>query len=61
MYVRGNNKGTDSTKNNDSIMSGVVLAWTKIVEAQRAQTAVLNTLTESRQFDKKNYPKSNRR
>ena len=39
------------TKNDDHIMGGGVLAWTKRVEAQRAQAAVLNTLTESRQFD----------
>ena len=52
MYVGGNHKGTDSNKNDDCIMSGGVLAWYKGVEAQRAQAAVLNVLTKSRQFDK---------
>ena len=28
------------------------MAWAKRVEVQRAQAAILNTLTESRQFDK---------
>ena len=32
-------------KNDDHIMSGGVLAWAKRVDAQRAQAAVLNTLT----------------
>ena len=32
--------------------SGGILAWSKRVEAQRAQAAVLNTLSESKQFDK---------
>ena len=41
-----------ATKNNGHITSGGMLAWTKRVEAQRAHVAVLNTLTESRQFDK---------
>ena len=41
-----------ATKNDDHIMSGGVLAWAKRVEVQRAQAAVLNTLAESRQFDK---------
>ena len=41
-----------ATKNNDHITSGGMLAWDKRVEVQRAQAAVLNTLTESRQFDK---------
>ena len=29
-----------------------MLAWAKRVKAQRAQAAVLNTITEVRQFDK---------
>ena len=33
-------------------LSGSVLAWAKRVEAQRAQAAGLNILTESRQCDK---------
>ena len=41
-----------ATKNDDHITSGGVLAWAQRVETQRAQAAVLNTLTESRQFDK---------
>ena len=34
------------------ITSAGVLVWAKRVEAQMAQAAGLNTLTESRQFDK---------
>ena len=45
-------KELTATKIDDHITSGGKLAWAKRVEAQRAQTAVLNTLTESRQFDK---------
>ena len=45
-------KELTATKNNDHITSRGVLAWAKRVEVQRAQAAVLNTLTESRQFDK---------
>ena len=45
-------KELTATKNNDHITSGGMLAWAKRVEVQRAQAAVLNTLTESRQFDK---------
>ena len=40
------------TNNDDHITSWGVLALEKRVEAQRAQVAVLNTLTESRQFNK---------
>ena len=40
-----------AAKNDDHITSGGVLAVTKRVEVQRAQVMVLNTLTESRQFD----------
>ena len=39
-------------KNDDHITSGGVLAWAKRVEVQRPQVAVLNTITECRQFDK---------
>ena len=39
-------------KVNNTINSETVLAWAKRVEMQRVQAAVLNTLTESRQFDK---------
>ena len=41
-----------ATNNNDHITSGGMLAWTKKVEAQRAQAVVLDSLTESKQFDK---------
>ena len=40
------------TNNDDHITSRGVLAWSKRVEVQRVQAAVLNTLIESRQFDK---------
>ena len=45
-------KELTATRNDDSITSGGVLIWAKRVEMHRAQAAVLNTLTESRQFDK---------
>ena len=45
-------KELTTTKDDDHITSGVVLAWAKQVEAQRAQAAVLNTITELRQFNK---------
>ena len=45
-------KELTATRNDDRITSGGLLAWAKRVEVQRAQTAVLNTLTESRQFEK---------
>ena len=45
-------KELTATKNDDHIKSGGMLAWAKRIEAQRAQVAVLNTLIESRQFDK---------
>ena len=55
-------KELTATSNDDHIMSWGVLAWAKRVEAQRAQTAVLDTVTESRQFDKiKNSKKTKRR
>ena len=41
-----------ATKNDDHITSGGVLAWAKKIEVQRAQAAELNTLTDSKQFDK---------
>ena len=34
------------------IISGGMLAWAKRVEVQRAQAVVLDSLTESKQFDK---------
>ena len=45
------------TNNDEHITSGGVLAWAKMVEFQRAEATVLNTLTESRQFDKVKYIK----
>ena len=45
-------KELTSAKDDDHITSGGVLAWTKRVEAQRAQAAVLNTITELSQYDK---------
>ena len=45
-------KELTTSKNDDCITSGGVLVWAKRVETQRAQVAVLNTITESRQFDK---------
>ena len=45
-------KELTTAKNDDHITSEGVLAWAKRVQVQRAQAAVLNTLTESRQFDK---------
>ena len=45
-------KELTTAKNDDCITSGGVLAWAKRVEALWAQVAVLNTRTESRQFDK---------
>ena len=40
------------TNNDDHITNAGVLAWLKRGEVQRAQAAVLNTLTELRQFNK---------
>ena len=45
-------KELTATNNDDPIASGGVLVWAKWIEVQRVQAAVLNTLTESRQFDK---------
>ena len=38
------------TKNDDHITSGGMLAWAKRIEVQRAQAAVLNSLTGSKQL-----------
>ena len=55
-------KELTTTKDDDYIISGCVLAWAKRVEPQRAQATVLNTITESRQFNKvKNSKKGERR
>ena len=48
-------KELTATSNDDHITNGGVLAWAKRVEVQRAQAAVLNTMMESRQFDKVKY------
>ena len=45
-------KELTATKNDDHITSGGLLVWAKRVEVQRAQAVVLNTVTESRLFDK---------
>ena len=45
-------KELTATSNDDHITSGGVLAWAKRVGVQRAQAAVLDTLTELRQFNK---------
>ena len=45
-------KELTATSNDDHIMSGGVLGWEKRVEVQRVQAAVLDTLTELKQFDK---------
>ena len=45
-------KELTTAKDDDHITSGGMLAWAKRVEVQRVQAAVLNTITESRQFDK---------
>ena len=45
-------KELTTARNDEHITSGSVLAWAKGVEVQRAQAAVLSTITESRQFDK---------
>ena len=42
-----------TTKNNDEqVASEGVLIWMKRIEVQRPQATVLNTITESHQFDK---------
>ena len=41
-----------ATNNNDHITSGGMLAWAKMMEMQRAQAVVLDSFTESKQFDK---------
>ena len=45
-------KESTATKSNDHITSGNALAWEKRVEAQRTQAAVMNSITESKVFDK---------
>ena len=44
-------KEVTATNNDDQITSEGMLAWAKRVEAQRAQVAILSTITELRQFD----------
>ena len=41
-----------TVRGNDQITSGNVLVWMKRVNAQRAQAAVMSTITESKEFDK---------
>ena len=45
-------KELTAAKNDDSIISGGVLAWAITIEVQRVQVTVLNKITESTQFDK---------
>ena len=40
------------SRGNDHITSGIVLTWAKRVEAQRVQAAVMNSIRESKEFDK---------
>ena len=50
-------KELTATINDDHRTSRGVLVWAKRVETQRVQAVVVNTLTESRQFDKVNISK----
>ena len=50
-----------ATSNGNRITSGGVLAWAKRVEPQRAQAAVLDMLTELRQFNKVKISKKAKR
>ena len=45
-------KELKATNNDDHITSGGMLAWAKRVEVQRVQAMVLDSITESKQFDK---------
>ena len=45
-------KELTTARDDDHITNGGMLAWVKRVEVQRAQAAVLNPITELRQFDK---------
>ena len=42
---------------NEEITSENVLSWAKRVEAQSAQSAIMNSLTEAKEFDKMGKPK----
>ena len=54
-------KELTATSNDDHITSVGVLAWAKRVKVQRVQAAVLNMLTESREFDKVKISKRTKR
>ena len=41
-----------ATNNEEQVTSEGVLVWAKRIEAQRAQAAIQNTITESHQLDK---------
>ena len=43
--------------NNEQTMSEDVLVWTKRIEMQRAQEAILNNITESQNLTKLNWLK----
>ena len=49
------------TKDDDQITSKSMLTWAKRVEAQRAQAVVLDTIIQSRQFDKVKVVKSQKK
>ena len=51
-------KELTAAKDDDHTTNVGMLAWIKRVEVQRAQTAVLNTITELRQFNKVKVVKS---
>ena len=45
-------KELTASRSYDHITSGNVLKWAKRVEAQRAQTDTINSITEQKEFDK---------
>ena len=45
-------KELTATRGNDHMTTSNVLAWAKRVEAQKTQPAVMNSITESKKFDK---------
>ena len=50
-----------TAKNNDEqVTNEGVLVWSKRIESQRAQAAILNNITESCQFDKVKVTKMSR-
>ena len=51
-------KELTTIKGHDTITSEIIQSCTKRVEAQRAQVAVMNTIMESKEFDKIRISKS---